>query len=471
MTADNIVQGTAENKKSVAQVRAFIYFAAGMAGLLFGLDQGVISGALPFIAQEWQLNSSTQEWVVSSMMFGAAVGAVVASFLARGIGRKKSIVVGSALFIVGCLGSGMAANVDMLIGFRLILGLSIGIASYTAPLYLAEMTDKDSRGMVISGYQLMVTVGILLAFLSDTYFSYTGSWRSMLSIIAIPGFVLICTVITLPDSPRWLAAKGRFAEAGKVLEMLHEKKETAAEELADIKETLKVKQAGWQLFKSNKNVRRAVFLGVLLQAMQQFTGFNVIMYYSPKILNLAGFSSTEEQMIGTVINGLVFVLATFIAVGMVDKSGRKPALKIGFAVMSISMAIVGACMLMLEAGNAPAWLPYVAALMTMMTIAGFAMSAGPIVWVLCSEIQPLKAREFGVACSTMTNWITCAIVGATFLSLVDTLGSANTFWLYAGLNALFIFFTIYVVPETKNVSLEQIEKNLMSGKKLRDIGC
>lgn len=378
---------------------------------------------------------------------------------------------GATLFIIGCLGSGLSTGVTMLVGFRLILGLSIGIASYTAPLYLAEMSDKDSRGKVISGYQLMVTVGILLAFLSDTYFSYSGSWRSMLSIIAIPGFILIMTVFTLPDSPRWLATKGRFAEAGKVLNMLHEKTEVAEEELADIKETLKVKQAGWQLFKANKNVRRAVFLGVLLQAMQQFTGFNVIMYYSPKILGLAGFSSTEDQMIGTVINGIVFTLATFIAVGMVDKSGRKPALKIGFFVMAVSMAIVGVCMTMLEGGNAPAFVPYLAAIMTMMMIAGFAMSAGPIVWVLCSEIQPLKSREFGVACSTMTNWITCAIVGATFLSLIDALGSANTFWLYAALNAVFIFLTIGFVPETKNVTLEEIEKNLMSGKKLRDIGC
>ncbi|WP_294158924.1 sugar porter family MFS transporter [uncultured Selenomonas sp.] len=471
MVTANTMEDPAAHKKSAARIRAFIYFAAGMAGLLFGLDQGVISGALPFISKEWNLDSVAQEWVVSSMMVGAATGAIVASYLARGIGRKKSLMAGATLFIIGCLGSGLSTGASMLIGFRLILGLSIGIASYTAPLYLAEMSDKDSRGKVISGYQLMVTVGILLAFLSDTYFSYSGSWRSMLSIIAIPGFVLILTVFTLPDSPRWLATKGRFEEAGSVLNMLHEKAETAEEELAEIKETLKVKQAGWQLFKANKNVRRAVFLGVLLQAMQQFTGFNVIMYYSPKILGLAGFSSTEDQMIGTVINGLVFTLATFIAIGMVDKSGRKPALKIGFAVMAVSMAVVGVCMTMLESGNAPAFVPYLAAIMTMVMIAGFAMSAGPIVWVLCSEIQPLKSREFGVACSTMTNWITCAIVGATFLSLIDTLGSAHTFWLYAGLNALFIFLTFAYVPETKNVSLEEIEKNLMSGKKLRDIGC
>ena len=457
--------------KNVSRLRFFIYFAAGMAGLLFGLDQGVISGALPFISQEWNLDSSSQEWVVSSMMVGAAVGALVASYLAKKIGRKKSLVIGAGLFIIGSVGSGLAPTVDILIGSRLILGLSVGIASYTAPLYLAEMADKDARGKVISGYQLMVTVGILVAFLSDTAFSYTGNWRMMLMVIAIPAVILILTVAKLPDSPRWLAAVGRLEESSAVINALSVSKEAAAEELADIKEALTVKQAGWKLFKSNKNVRRAVFLGVLLQAMQQFTGFNVIMYYSPKILSLAGFSSTEDQMIGTVINGIVFTLSTFIAIWLVDKSGRKLLLKAGFAVMALSMLVVGYCMSILEAGNAPLSVSYLAAIMTMVSIAGFGMSAGPIVWVLCSEIQPLKSREFGIACSTMTNWITCAIVGATFLTLVDSLGSAHTFWLYAFLNGLFIVLTIGYVPETKNVSLEKIEQNLMSGEKLRHIGC
>ena len=205
---DNKMETDAQKRAS--WVRKCIYFAAGMAGLLFGLDQGVISGALPFISQEWGLSSQEQEWVVSSMMVGAATGAIIASFLARGIGRKKSLIIGASLFIVGCIGSGMAANASMLIGFRLILGLSVSIASYTAPLYLAEMSDKDARGKVISGYQLMVTVGILAAFLSDTAFSYTGDWRMMLTVIAIPAIILILTVSRLPDSPRWLATKGRL---------------------------------------------------------------------------------------------------------------------------------------------------------------------------------------------------------------------------------------------------------------------
>ena len=221
-------------------VRIFVFVVAGMAGLLFGLDQGVISGALPFIAKEWELTSRLQEWVVSSMMVGAAVGAIIASRLSSGIGRKKSLMIGAALFIVGCLGSGMATSVEMLIGARLILGLSVGIASYTAPLYLAEMSDKDARGSIISGYQLMVTVGILVAFLSDTYFSYTGDWRAMLMVIAIPAVALILCVLALPESPRWLASKGRFQESANVLSSMHTNVEIAKTELHDIKENLKV---------------------------------------------------------------------------------------------------------------------------------------------------------------------------------------------------------------------------------------
>ena len=220
-------------------VRIFVFVVAGMAGLLFGLDQGVISGALPFIAKEWELTSRLQEWVVSSMMVGAAIGAIIASKLSSGIGRKKSLMIGAALFIVGCLGSGMATSVEMLIGARLILGLSVGIASYTAPLYLAEMSDKDARGSIISGYQLMVTVGILVAFLSDTYFSYTGDWRAMLMVIAIPAVALILCVLALPESPRWLASKGRFQESANVLSSMHTNVEIAKTELHDIKENLK----------------------------------------------------------------------------------------------------------------------------------------------------------------------------------------------------------------------------------------
>lgn len=228
-----------------------------------------------------------------------------------------------------------------------------------------------------------------------------------------------------------------------------------------------MKQSGWALFINNKNFRRAVYLGVLLQVMQQFTGMNVIMYYAPKIFDLAGFASTSQQMWGTVIVGLVNVLATFIAIGLVDRWGRKPTLILGFIVMALGMGTLGT---MMNIGISSVFAQYFAVIMLLIFIVGFAMSAGPLIWVLCSEIQPLKGRDFGITCSTATNWIANMIVGATFLTMLNSLGSAHTFWVYAGLNVIFIFITLALIPETKNISLEHIERNLMQGKPLRKIG-
>lgn len=316
---------------------------------------------------------------------------------------------------------------------------------------------------MISMYQLMITIGILAAYLSDTAFSYSGSWRWMLGIITIPAVLLFIDVLFLPGSPRWLAARGRYHEAQKVLDMLRSSSEQVRKELDEIRASLKIKQSGWAPFKDNANFRHAVFLGVLLQVMQQFTGMNVIMYYAPKIFCIAGFTNTANQMWGTVIVGLVNVLATFIAIGLVDRWGRKPTLKLGFLVMAVGMGVLGT---LLHLGVDTDFQKYFAIVMLMLFIVGFAMSAGQLIWILCSEIQPLKGRAFGITVST-TNWIANMIVGATFLTMLETLGNANTFWVYGALNVLFIVLTIMLIPETKNVSLEHIERNLMTGKSVR----
>lgn len=453
--------------RSNASLTFFVCFLAALAGLLFGLDIGVIAGALPFISETYQITSSQQEWVVSSMMFGAAVGAVGSGWLNFRIGRKYSLMIGAILFVVGSLFSAFAPDVEILILSRVLLGLAVGIASYTAPIYLSEIAPEKIRGSMISMYQLMITIGILAAYLSDTAFSYTGAWRWMLGVITIPAILLLIGVFFLPDSPRWLAARGSDEKARRVLEKLRDTSEQAKNELDEIRESLKVKQSGWALFINNKNFRRAVYLGVLLQVMQQFTGMNVIMYYAPKIFDLAGFASTSQQMWGTVIVGLVNVLATFIAIGLVDRWGRKPTLILGFIVMALGMGTLGT---MMNIGISSVFAQYFAVIMLLIFIVGFAMSAGPLIWVLCSEIQPLKGRDFGITCSTATNWIANMIVGATFLTMLNSLGSAHTFWVYAGLNVLFIFITLALIPETKNISLEHIERNLMQGKPLRKIG-
>ncbi|MDY1038712.1 sugar porter family MFS transporter [Lelliottia sp. CFBP8978] len=458
---------TALNPTKTNRQTFLVCFLAALAGLLFGLDMGVIAGALPFIASEFQLSSHHQEMVVSVMMFGAALGALCSGPMSSSLGRRKSLLLGAILFVIGSVGCAFADGIIALTVFRFILGLAVGMASFTAPLYLSEIAPERIRGSMISLYQLMITIGIFAAFLSDTAFSTGGHWRWMLGIITFPALILFIGVLTLPESPRWLAMKDRHELAGKVLQLLRNSDKEAQDELNQIRESVKMKQRGWQLFRHNPNFRRSTYMGVLLQFMQQFTGMTVIMYYAPKIFEIAGFSTTHEQMWGTVIAGLTNVLATFIAIGLVDRWGRKPILKLGFAGMAVCMGILG---YMFHSGITSPTEQYVAVIVLLIFITGFAMSAGPLIWVLCSEIQPLAGRDFGVTCSTMANWIANMIIGATFLTLIDTIGSPNTFWLYGALNLLCIVLTILFVPETKNISLENIERNLMRGKALRDIG-
>ena len=444
----------------------FTCMLAALAGLMFGLDIGVISGATQFIQKEFQISDHMIEWIVSSMMLGAAIGALGAGWMSATLGRKRSLILGGVLFVTGSLLSGAAWSPETLVAARVILGLAIGVATFTAPLYLAEVAEEHIRGAMISLYQLMITIGILVAFLSDTAFSYSGNWRWMLGIIAIPGILFLLGLFLLPDSPRWLMMRGRKQEATDVLQKLRGDAGHAAREVADIEEQLKTPQRGWHLFLENRNFRRSVGLGVLLQVMQQFTGMNVVMYYAPRIFQDMGYATTA-QMWFTAVVGLTNVLATFIAIGLVDRWGRKPILYTGFSVMAVGLGLVGT---MMHLGIATHGEQIFTVAMLLIFIVGFAMSAGPLIWALCSEVQPLKGRDFGIGCSTFTNWVANMIVGATFLTLLNGIGNAATFWLYAALNLVFLVITFVLIPETKNVTLEQIERNLMAGLPLREIG-
>jgi MFS transporter, SP family, galactose:H+ symporter len=440
---------------------------AALAGLLFGLDIGVIAGALPFIAKDFQVNDRMQEWIVSSMMVGAALGAVLAGWLSFRLGRKYSLLLGAALFVAGSIACAFAPDPTFLICARLVLGVAVGIATFTAPLYLSEVAPGNVRGAMVSAYQLMITVGILAAFLSDTMFSANGQWRWMLGVVAIPAAIFLLGVLTLPRSPRWLMMKGRDKEARAVLDRLRPDSETVEQEMRDIAKQLEVKEQGFALLRRSRDFRRSLTLGVMLQIVQQLTGINVVMYYAPRIFGLAGYSGHEAQLWGTVIVGVVNVIATFIAIGLVDRWGRRPILLTGFAVMTVGMGVLG---YLLKVGITGHDQQIFAVAMLLLFIAGFAMSAGPMIWILCSEIQPIKGRDFGIAASTFTNWVANAVVGSTFLTMLNTVGHAQTFWIYAVMNAAFIALTFFFVPETRGVPLERIEQNLMAGKPLRQIG-
>jgi MFS transporter, SP family, galactose:H+ symporter len=488
-------------RRKPAAIVYFIGFTAALAGLLFGLDIGVISGAQIYIQREFGISNEVVEWIVAALLWGAMAGALASGFLCKKIGRRRTMLASGLLFAAGAILCSVAPGAGALIAARFVLGLAVGMASFTAPLYLAEIAPQSVRGGMISMYQLMITIGILMAFLGDTlisgiadgdldpgwpagfapgvhaYYLHSflpallhgdSSWRLMLGIVAVPALAMFVGMLFLPESPRWLVLNGMKEKATAVFRRLHLDDAEIASEVREIELGTKVPRNGWRLFLANRHFRKAVLLGIGLQIIQQLTGINVIMYYAPRILGMAGFSSTSEQMWGTVVVGLTNVLATFIAIAFVDRLGRKPIMYAGFMVMGASLLAVGG---LFHAGaDQDATLGYAAAFALLVFIIGFAMSAGPIIWVICSEIYPLAGRDFGITCSTCTNWVTNAIVGMTFLSLVQGIGPGNTFLLYGGLNAAFIVFFLLLVPETKGVSLERIEKNLMAGRPLKSIG-
>jgi SP family galactose:H+ symporter-like MFS transporter len=315
----------------------------------------------------------------------------------------------------------------------------------------------------------MVTVGILLAFVSDLGFAQIESWRAMFAVLAIPAFALLLGAFAVPNSPRWLAAKDRFDEARAVLSRLRGTSEEVNYEMGEIKDAIAQEQEseGWGLLRRNVNFRRSVALGVALQIIQQFTGMNVIMYYAPKIFQMSGFEGSSASMWATVITGLINVLATFIAIMLIDRIGRKPILYIGFSIMVAMMVMLGS---VLAVGPSTVALKYTGMAAVLIFVAGFAMSAGPLIWTLCSEIQPIQGRDFGVSASTVANWLGNYCIGQFFPVMLAGIGGPWTFGIFALLNAVFIVFTLLFIPETKGISLEGIEMNLMGGKPLRKIG-
>ncbi len=458
-----------QKKSSLKPVMIIVGLIAALAGLLFGLDIGVISGVLPWLDKDWDTTTKDKETIVSVILIGAFFGSIGAGYVSQKIGRKRTMLISAVIFAIGAVLSGLSTTPIMMECIRFFLGIAIGIASFTAPLYLSECAPQGIRGALISMYQLMITIGILAAFISDTLLGYGGHWRLMLGIIALPAIIMFIGILFLPESPRWLYLAGKKSDSERVLLKLRGNPKEVERELSEIGQALEQdsKDSGWALLK-NPNFKRAITLGISLQLFQQFTGINVVMYYAPTIFKAAGFSSDNQQMWGTVLIGLINVLATFIAIAFVDRFGRKPILYAGCLVMAASLFFVG---MVFHAGvdSSPHY-PFITIGFLLLFIIGFAFSAGPLVWVICSEIYPLAGRDVGVTLSTASNWICNAIIGASFLTMLNTFGNAVTFWIFTVLNLIFFIVVLLFTPETKGKSLEEIEENLMSGKKLRNIG-
>src|SRR5262252_1879033 len=434
------------------------YLIAGVAalgGLLFGYDTGVISGALLFIREELALSATMQGIVVAIVLAGAVFGAAAAGSLSDRFGRRRVILGAGLLFIAGALLSAVAEELTMLLTGRFLVGLGIGIASMLTPLYLAEIAPARERGAIVSLNQLCITIGILVSYLVGfALASFTGGWRWMLALGALPGIILTIGMIILPESPRWLAGHGRLRDAGLVLRRLRGTADVS-DELNALRTDIARQGrqlAGWTELLSSR-MRRPLVIGVGLAMFQQVTGINTVIYFAPTIFQTAGLSSAAISILATAGVGAVNVIMTLVSIRLIDRLGRRQLLYWSLGGMAATLLVLSGVFYSGASGEF-AWIA-VAAVAAF--VGFFAIGLGPVFWLLISEIFPLALRGRAMSLATVANWGFNLIVSATFLDLVIAAGNAGTFLIYAVLSLGALAFVGVMVPETKGHSLEQIE--------------
>jgi len=435
-------------------------FIVALGGLLSGFDTGVISGALLFIKDEWNLSDYLQGILVSSTLVGATIGAILNGHLADLFGRKKILIFTAVLFFIGSIFCAAAPDINILILSRFIVGLAIGVVTFATPLYLSEISPEKIRGMLVSLFQLAITMGILFSYLVNAGLSNVQfGWRLMLLFGVFPAVILGIGMAFMSDTPRWLVSKGRVEEAKKVFQKI-EPEIDADKEISEIKNVLKNENNN-KKFEFKKWMAAPLLLGIGLMFCQQWTGINTIIYYAPTILKIAGFNSNSSAIYATVGIGVVNCLMTFIAIFLSDKTGRKPLLYAGLIGMAVCLFILGSAFQFGEALGAS--LKWVSLFSSMFYIAFFSFSLGPIILLLVSEIFPLKFRGLGMSISTMSNFLFNFTVTLSFLPLINKISEANTFYLYGIIAIICILYVYFMVPETKGISLETIEKNWQNG--------
>lgn len=445
-----------------------VAIVASLGGLLSGYDTGVISGALLFINETWDLSISLQGLVVSSVLIGAVIGAATNGVLADIFGRKKIIMTTAIIFILGSILCGFAPNVSVLIISRIFVGLAVGIVNFVIPLYLSEIAPKAVRGTLVSLYQWAITAGILFSYAINSAFANSVfSWRWMLLAGVLPGLVLLIGMSFMSDTPRWLISKNKDEEAKKVLRKIEPDVDTE-NEIKEIKHTLKLNENLDRKFKFKKWMIMPFVVGIGIMFAQICTGINTIIYYAPTIFKIAGFDSNSNAIYTTTGIGVVNFLMTIVAVFFTDKLGRKPLLYFGLTGVMLSLAVLGCAFAYQEVLGAGLKVVAVGSLVTY--IICFAMSLGPIGWILVSEVFPLKIRGIAMSICTVANFAFNFFVVGSFPVLIHKIGGAYTFWGFAAVSFLCILFVYFFVPETKGISLEQIESNWIHGVKPRDFG-
>ena len=434
-----------------------IALLAALGGFLFGYDTGIIGQALPFIQKEFKPSTLASSWIVAAILIGAIIGAAASGYLSEKISRKWTKCLSGVVYVIGALASAFAQDVTWLIAARFVLGLSVGTASFVAPEYIAEQTPPKIRGGTVTFNQLMVTLGILLAYIAGFGLSHVvDNWRWMVGIAAVPGAALAISMAFVPHSPRWLVKQGRVDEARKVLERTRAEDHDIDGELEDIQDVTE-KESSWRirdLFGSR--VRPLMAVGIALAVFQQFVGVNTVIYFATTILKYTG-QSTNSSVLLAVFVGVTNFVVTVAAVLMVDWVGRRALLINGTIILTIALFLLGAYFYFPALSRGAPWVGLVALIVF---IIGFAIGLGPVFWLMISEIYPLQFRSQAMAVATICNWAANFIVSYFFLQETEAIGKAPTFWIYGVIGIAAIAFFWFRVPETKHRQLEEIEREI-----------
>jgi sugar porter (SP) family MFS transporter len=450
MTAFIREVGSGKNRH-VVQIAAI----AAIGGFLFGYDTGVIGGALLYIKGDLNATSDlAQQSIVASLLIGAVAGAIAGGRLADSLGRRRTIIAAGWLYVLGGFGSALAPNVEALVLARLVLGLAVGAASFVTPMYISEIAPREIRGGTVTFNQLMLTTGILVAYIVD--WALKGApenWRWMLGLAVVPGFALAIGMLFTPASPRWLAERGRNDEARQVLRRVHGRADVD-DELGEIERAAAQKAGHMALLQSG--LRPVLIVGIGLAAFQQLVGINTVIYYAPTILSFTGLDASGA-LTNTVFIGVTNVVFTIVAILLLDRVGRRPLLLIGSAGLVVALAGLGVFF-------GVSWfrenVPALALGALLLYIAAFAVGLGPVFWLMISEIYPLDVKGPAETTAAVVNWGTNFIVSFTFLTVVSGIGRSGAFFLYAAIGVLAFLFILTRVPETRGRSLEQVQRQL-----------
>lgn len=461
-----------DDRKGSLLYLSVICLITTLGGFLFGYDTAIVSGAIEFVKTQFQLDAAMEGWVVSSAVFGGIFGAAFAGPLTDKFGRKPVLILAAVCLLVSCVWCVFPHSPAELVIARIIGGLGVGITSMAAPVYISEVAPPNLRGRLVSYYQLSITLGILLSFLVNTvilniagdkagvlpseqtgFFNWAfvwQIWRGMFGTETLPAVLFLVTLFCIPESPRWLVKQGSGNKAIKTLVRVCGTAE-AQKEFSQINEILKM-ESGKVSEILAPQFRRPLAIGILLPMFAHLSGIGAVMYFAPKILSEAGLS-LGGAFSGAIIIGLINFVFTFLAIWTIDKFGRRPLLLVGIGGALISL-LMSAVLLHLNVE-----LKVLMLIPLLCYIAFFAFSYGPGVWVVISEIFPTRIRGSAVGIGALSLWVTCFVVSQLLPKMIESLGVANTFLIYAVLTAPAFVFVYCAIPETKGKTLEEIEKH------------